>query len=226
MLAQWTSSANLAAPLARACFVGQPDSRAKRSLARASDEERHSMQIPPSVSVEVGSDANSLADCKMLVRHGTWLIEITWTDQHGLIARPIEGHRCATSALRNLGVSLFTGKRRGVVVGSVRERDLTWAGISRSSLYSITGLLRVGLSSTSRTPGGERLSWSRGRQGSWRASTFHGAQAETKSHPRRFASIEVGMRLVVAARPNSGCIRTTGAVGFPRYSSMVSLNTP
>lgn len=63
-----------------------------------SDEELHSMQIPTGVSFEVGPDAESLADIRMLVRHRTWLIEIVWNRQHGLVARPIEGLRGASLA--------------------------------------------------------------------------------------------------------------------------------
>ena len=63
-----------------------------------SDEERHRMQIPTSVSFEVGPNAESLADMRMLVRHRTWLIEVVWNRQHGLVARPIEGHPSTSSA--------------------------------------------------------------------------------------------------------------------------------
>jgi len=61
-----------------------------------SDDERRRMQIPPGVSFEIGPDAESLADLRMLVRYKTWLVEITWHGQHGLMVRPLEGHRIAT----------------------------------------------------------------------------------------------------------------------------------
>jgi len=63
-----------------------------------SDEDRRSMQIPTGVSFEVEPDAESLADIRMLVRHRTWLVEVSWRREHGLIVRPIEGYTSAPLA--------------------------------------------------------------------------------------------------------------------------------
>jgi hypothetical protein len=58
-----------------------------------SDEDRSRLHLPAGVRFEVGPDAERLADITMLVQHKTWTIQITWHDRHGMIVRPLKGHR-------------------------------------------------------------------------------------------------------------------------------------
>ncbi|MGV1009480.1 MAG: hypothetical protein ACOYBY_12830 [Dermatophilaceae bacterium] len=70
-----------------------------------SAEARRSLHIPPGVSFKADPDARSLTDMTMLVKHKTWLIEISWDGQDGLTVRPLEGHRGTTSASLSLETS-------------------------------------------------------------------------------------------------------------------------
>lgn len=83
-------------------YLGQLDEDFSRagSLRRdgLSDEERHSLHLPAGVSFESGPYAESLTDMMMLVRHRSWLIEISWHGQNGLTVRPIEGHRSSITS--------------------------------------------------------------------------------------------------------------------------------
>jgi hypothetical protein len=63
-----------------------------------SGEVRESMDIPAGVTVEAAPDSRSLADLTMWIRHRTWLIEVTWRPEHGLVVRPVEAPSSAASA--------------------------------------------------------------------------------------------------------------------------------
>ncbi len=66
------------------------------------------LDLPTGMQFYVNPDARELADIKVLICHKTWTIEITWHDEHGLIVRPIAGHRWRVISPHPSGGALAT----------------------------------------------------------------------------------------------------------------------